>query len=94
MRGGVSSVRGGVSSESEDWKQTYPMREDTNLYKLPVMTEAHSALHFNQEIQLSSMEEVNQPSCPLSLNVPPTYLFLKCQLGGWRCFYYFFMLFK
>ena len=72
VRGGVSSVRGGVSSESEDWKQTYPMREDINLYKLPVMTEAHSALHFNQEIQLSSMEEVNQPSCPLSLNVPPS----------------------
>ena len=41
------------------WKQVYPMREDINMYKLPVMSEAHSAISFDKEIQLDGMEEVH-----------------------------------
>ena len=45
-------------AQSEAWKQTYPIREDINLYKLSVMSEAHSAILFDRKIQMNSMEEV------------------------------------
>lgn len=47
-----------VQNTDGEWKQVYPMREDINMYKLPVMSEAHSAITFDKEIQLDGMEEV------------------------------------
>ena len=47
-----------VKNKDGMWKQVYPMREDINMYKLPVMSEAHSAISFDKEIQLDGMEEV------------------------------------
>lgn len=45
-------------SPDSSWKQMYPMREDVNLYKLPVMSEAHTTIDFSKELQINSMEEV------------------------------------
>ncbi|XP_067932030.1 nonsense-mediated mRNA decay factor SMG5-like [Watersipora subatra] len=54
-----------VSDKDGEWRQLYPMREDINMYKLPVMSEAHSAIDFDKEIQLEAMEEALLRICCL-----------------------------
>jgi len=49
--------------DDSSWKQTYPLREDINLHKLSVMSEAHNSIDFDKQVQLDSYEEV----CDVSL---------------------------
>lgn len=70
-----------LAKDSEGtWRQTYPMREDINMYKLPVMTEAHSAISFDKEIQLDTMEEVR-----FAIGL----LHISLFTFHWRSWYYF-----
>ncbi|KAF6039138.1 SMG5 [Bugula neritina] len=55
----------GDRSCDDSWQQTYPMREDINMYKLPVMSEAHAMISFDKEIPLGGMEEALLRICCL-----------------------------